>query len=266
MVVSSPQSSIYACTRREASCTNITFQVSYEVGKKGLIAKVSLFLVSSTISLTPDNPPLELIMGLERLLSPLKDIGVPVSLDLAMMMLVSHQVYPYIKTEAESRKGPERGRGIDLSMEPYIERGKNIPVVLVPLIYSSFRRADDLAIAMVSGVMSPVLSEGSLKEMRLVCERVCNTWFYRSPAYIRILHKIEFKLAEGIFWGHPCRKPTKGVVNKPLDLKKKPIGHGMEPTIFWNPANCGKGQHTTGTAKLPALILMGDWRSEDAET
>lgn len=116
--------------------------------------------------LTLTTPPLELTMGLERLLSPLKRIRVPVS-DLAMMMLVAIRFIPILKIEAESIVKAQRGRGIDLSSGGFIERAKNIPVVLVPLIYNSFRRADDLAVAMVSRGYVPGAERGSLREMKL---------------------------------------------------------------------------------------------------
>ena len=141
--------------------------VSYEGGHEGVMIMSQLILAiifSNLLTLT--TPPLELTMGLERLLSPLKHIGIPVS-DLAMMMLVAIRFIPILKTEAESLVKAQKGRGIDLSSGSFIERAKNIPVVLVPLIYSSFRRADDLAIAMVSRGYVPGAERGSLKEMKL---------------------------------------------------------------------------------------------------
>src|SRR3990172_5398111 len=141
--------------------------VSYEGAEEGTRVMVQLILAiffSNLLTLT--TPPLELTIGLERLLSPLKRIRVPVS-DLAMMMLVAIRFIPILKIEAESIVKAQKGRGIDLSSGGLIERAKNIPVVLVPLIYRSFRRADDLAVAMVSRGYVPGAERGSLKEMRL---------------------------------------------------------------------------------------------------
>ena len=140
--------------------------VSYEGAQEGVRVMLQLVLAilfSNLLTLT--TPPLELTMGLERLLSPLKHIGVVVS-DLAMMMLVAIRFIPILKTEAESIVKAQKGRGIDLSSGGLIERAKNIPVILVPLIYNSFRRADDLAVAMVSRGYVPGAERGSLREMK----------------------------------------------------------------------------------------------------
>lgn len=141
--------------------------VSYEGAHEGVRVMTQLILAilfSNLLTLT--TPPLELTTGLERLLSPLKRIGIPVS-DLSMMMLVAIRFIPILKIEAESIVKAQKGRGIDLSQGDFIERAKNIPVVLVPLIYNSFRRADDLAVAMVSRGYVPGAGRGSLRKMRL---------------------------------------------------------------------------------------------------
>ena len=98
--------------------------VSYEGGQEGvmIMSQLVLAIIFSNL-LTLTTPPLELTMGLERLLSPLKDIGVPVS-DLAMMMLVAIRFIPILKTEAENLVKAQKGRGIDLSSGGLIERAK----------------------------------------------------------------------------------------------------------------------------------------------
>lgn len=140
--------------------------ISYEGAQEGVRVMIQLILaIVFSHLLTLTTPPLELTMGLERLLSPLKKVGVPVS-DLAMMMLVAIRFIPILKTEAEGIVKAQKGRGIDLSSGGFVERAKNIPVVLVPLIYNSFRRADDLAVAMVSRGYVPGAERGSLRDMR----------------------------------------------------------------------------------------------------
>lgn len=141
--------------------------ISYEGADEGARVMVQLMLaiiISNLLTLT--TPPMELTMGLEKLLSPLKKVGVPVS-DLSMMMLVAIRFIPILKMEAESIVKAQRGRGIDLSQGKFIEKAKNIPVVLVPLIYNSFRRADDLAVAMISRGYVPGADRGSLRTMKM---------------------------------------------------------------------------------------------------
>lgn len=140
--------------------------ISYEGALEGLLVMTQLLLaiiLSNLLTLT--TPPLELTMGLEKLLFPLKKLRVPVS-DLAMMMLVAIRFIPILKDEAECIVKAQKGRGIDLSKGGLISRAKNIPVILVPLIYNSFRRADDLAVAMVSRGFVPGADRGSRREMR----------------------------------------------------------------------------------------------------
>lgn len=140
--------------------------VSYEGAQEGAMVMIQLVLaIIFSHLLTLTTPPLELTMGLERLLSPLKKLRVPVS-ELAMMMLVAIRFIPILKIEAEGIVKAQKGRGIDLSSGGLIERAKNIPVVLVPLIYNSFRRADDLAVAMVSRGYVPGAQRGSLRDKR----------------------------------------------------------------------------------------------------
>ena len=140
--------------------------VSYEGLEEGarLIVQLVLAIVLSNL-LTLTTTPLELARGLERLLSPFKKVGVPVS-DLSMMMLVAVRFIPVLKLEAEGIARAQKGRGIDLSKGSFIETAKGIPVVLVPLIYNSFRMADDLAVAMVSRGYVPGKERGCLREMR----------------------------------------------------------------------------------------------------
>jgi energy-coupling factor transport system permease protein len=140
--------------------------ISYEGMDEGAMVMVQLILAivfSNLLTLT--TPPLELTMGLERLLSPLNRVGIPVS-DLAMMMLVAIRFIPILKMEAEGIVKAQKGRGVDFSRGGLIERAKAIPAVLVPLIYNSFGRADDLAVAMVSRGYVPGGERGSLKEIR----------------------------------------------------------------------------------------------------
>lgn len=150
--------------------------ISFEGAQEGVSVMIQLVLaiiLSHLLTLT--TPPLELTTGLERLLSPLKRLGVPVS-DLAMMMLVAIRFIPILKTEAEGIVKAQKGRGIDLSSGGLVERAKNIPVVLVPLIYNSFRRADDLAVGMVSRGYVPGAERGSLREMRLGVREYMTIW------------------------------------------------------------------------------------------
>lgn len=106
-----------------------------------------VFLIIGTSLLTLTTSPISLTDGIEHLLNPLKRIGVPAH-ELAMMMTIALRFIPTLLDETDKIMKAQTARGADFESGNIINRAKNLVPLLVPLFISSFRRADDLAMAM----------------------------------------------------------------------------------------------------------------------
>jgi energy-coupling factor transport system permease protein len=109
------------------------------------IRLVSLILGSSLMTFT--TTPNQLTDGIERLLSPLKVIRVPVH-EVAMMMSIALRFIPILLEETDKIMKAQQARGADFESGGLIKRAKSMVPILVPLFISAFRRAGDLAMAM----------------------------------------------------------------------------------------------------------------------
>ncbi|GAB6099877.1 energy-coupling factor transporter transmembrane protein EcfT [Halanaerocella petrolearia] len=106
-----------------------------------------IFLVAYTSLLTLTTSPLELTDGLERLLNPFKRFGLPAH-ELAMMMTIALRFIPTLLEEAQKIMKAQKARGADFESGNLVQKAKSLIPLLVPLFVNSFRRADDLALAM----------------------------------------------------------------------------------------------------------------------
>ena len=106
---------------------------------------VLLIILSSLLTFTTS--PLKLTDATEKLLSPLKKIGVPAH-ELAMMMTIAIRFVPTLLEETDKIIKAQKSRGLDFESGGFVKRLRCMVPILVPLFLSSFRRADDLALAM----------------------------------------------------------------------------------------------------------------------
>ena len=106
-----------------------------------------LMLISGTFLLTYTTSPIALTDGLEKLLSPLKVIKVPVH-ELSMMMCIALRFIPTLIEETDKIISAQKARGADFESGKLMDRVKALIPILVPLFISAFRRADELATAM----------------------------------------------------------------------------------------------------------------------
>lgn len=106
-----------------------------------------IFLILGTSLLTLTTSPIELTDGIENLLKPFKKIGVPAH-ELAMMMTIALRFIPTLIDETDKIMKAQQARGADFESGNIIEKAKSLIPLLVPLFISSFRRADELAMAM----------------------------------------------------------------------------------------------------------------------
>lgn len=106
-----------------------------------------IFLITGTSLLTLTTSPIELTDGIEKLLNPFKKIGLPAH-ELAMMMTIALRFIPTLIDETDKIMKAQMARGADFESGNIIKKAKNLIPLLVPLFVSSFRRADELAMAM----------------------------------------------------------------------------------------------------------------------
>lgn len=122
--------------------------VSQEGLNQGTYAtlRVAIAIVVTSL-LTFTTSPIALSDGLEALLAPFRRLGVPAH-ELAMMMTIALRFIPTLLEEAQKIISAQKARGARLDQGNIFARTKAYLPVLVPLLLSAFRRADQLALAM----------------------------------------------------------------------------------------------------------------------
>ena len=96
-----------------------------------------------TLTTTPNN----LTGGMEKAMSPLKLIKLPVH-EIAMMMSIALRFIPILMEETDKIMKAQLARGADFESGNIFKKAKAMVPLLVPLFISAFRRANDLAMAM----------------------------------------------------------------------------------------------------------------------
>jgi energy-coupling factor transport system permease protein len=121
----------------------------YEEGlMQGIFISLRFFLlILMTSLLTLTTTPIEITDGIETLLHPLKKIHFPVH-EMALMMSISLRFIPTLMQETDKIMKAQMARGVEFASGPYKERMKAVIPLLIPLFVSSFKRAEELAIAM----------------------------------------------------------------------------------------------------------------------
>lgn len=124
--------------------------ITWQGIKKAVMMSVRIILlIVGTFMLTYTTSPMELTDGLELMLSPLKKIKVPVH-EMSMMMSMALRFIPTLIEETDKIMAAQKARGADFETGSLAKRAKALLPILVPLFVSSFRRADELAVAMES--------------------------------------------------------------------------------------------------------------------
>lgn len=139
---------------------NILFHVRSEtdtvyfwvITKEGLLSAAFLasrliLLVTGSSLLTLTTTPVSLTDGLESLLKPLALIKFPVH-ELALIMSIALRMIPTLANETDRIICAQKARGADFESGNIISRLKALVPVLIPLIISALRRADELGDAM----------------------------------------------------------------------------------------------------------------------
>jgi energy-coupling factor transport system permease protein len=111
-----------------------------------LAARLFLLVLGSSL-LTLTTTPVSLADGIESLLSPLKIIRFPVH-ELALIMSIALRFIPILTDETGRIMNAQKARGADFETGGLAKRVKAIIPILIPLLISAFRRADELGDAM----------------------------------------------------------------------------------------------------------------------
>lgn len=122
-----------------------------------------VFLIIGTSMLTLTTSPIELTDGIERLLRP---IGKTLAHELAMMMTIALRFIPTLMEETDKIIKAQEARGADFESGNIIQKAKSLIPILVPLFISSFRRADELAMAMESRCYRGGTGRTRMKELK----------------------------------------------------------------------------------------------------
>ena len=125
----------------------------FAVTKEGIIRaivmalRIILLMSSTSVILMYTTSPISLTDGFERLLSPLAKIGLPVH-TFAMMLTMALRFIPTLLEETQKIINAQKARGADFDSGNLIDKAKALIPVLIPLLISQFRRAEELATAM----------------------------------------------------------------------------------------------------------------------
>ena len=142
-----------------------------EITDVGLLraAHISLrivLIVMGTALLTLTTTPVEIADGIESLLTPLKWIKVPVHA-FALIMSIALRFIPTLMDETDRIINAQKARGADFESGNIFRRIKALIPILLPLLVSSFRRADELGDAMDARCYSGAKGRTKYKKMRL---------------------------------------------------------------------------------------------------
>lgn len=111
-----------------------------------IIVRLMLMVIITTI-LTATTKPLDLTLGIEKLLKPFEVIGVPAHI-IAMMISIALRFVPTLIEETQRIMNAQASRGVDLENGTLKEKIMAVLALIVPLFVSAFDRADQLANAM----------------------------------------------------------------------------------------------------------------------
>ncbi len=143
-----------------------------------------IILIFTSSILTYTTTPNDLTDGIERLLSPLKFIGLGGAVHtVAMMMTIALRFIPTLVEETDKIMSAQKARGADLENGKLIERIKALIPILIPLLISSVRRAYELAEAMECRCYNGAGGRTRMKQLKfsfgdllgcVVCIAICS--------------------------------------------------------------------------------------------
>lgn len=124
------------------------FAPSFEGLMQGanIVVRVVLMLLLSNV-LMVTTTPLAMTEGIEKLLSPLHVIRIPVE-QVAMILSVAMQFIPTLFEEADMIKKAQIARGARFDSKRLRDKAGAVMPLIVPIFLAAFKRADELSLAM----------------------------------------------------------------------------------------------------------------------
>ncbi len=140
-----------------------------------LVARIMLIVFGASL-LTYTTSPVEISDGIESLLTPLKWIKFPVH-EFALIMSIALRFIPTLIDETDRIIKAQKARGADFESGNIFKRVKALIPVLIPLLISSFRRAEELADAMDARCFAGSKVRTKYKKMKLSFRDLLGTLF-----------------------------------------------------------------------------------------
>jgi len=154
--------------------------------------RICLLIVISSL-LTYTTSPTELTDAIERLLSPLRFVGLGEAVHiLAMMTSIALRFIPILIEETDKIMSAQKARGSTLDSGGLMEKIKAMLPILIPLIISATRRAYDLAEAMECRCYQGGKGRTKLKQMHLAV---------RDYVALTVSFAFVFVIVAGRIWG-----------------------------------------------------------------
>ncbi len=129
-----------------------------------IIRIICLVIISSLLTYT--TTPTVMTDAIEKLLSPLKIIKIPVH-TLTMMMTLALRFIPVLVDEIDRITNAQKARGADLESGGLREKVKALVPVIVPLFVSSIKHAFELADAMECRCYTDGKGRTRMKKMKI---------------------------------------------------------------------------------------------------
>lgn len=168
-----------------------------KITEEGIVLAIKMavrliFLILGASLMTLTTTPNHLTDGLEKSLSPFRKIGLPVH-EIAMMMSIALRFIPILLEETDKIMKAQQARCADFESGNLLQRAKSLVPILVPLFISSFRRANDLAMAMEARCYHGGEGRTKMKPLK----------YYRRDyiGYLVLLAFLAMTIALNIFWG-----------------------------------------------------------------
>lgn len=129
-----------------------------------IVVRLVLIIIMTTI-LTATTKPLDLTLGIEHLLSPLKKLSFPTHI-VAMMISIALRFIPTLLEETQRIMKAQSSRGVEFSEGSIKDKILAIVSLIIPLFISAFQRAEDLANAMESRNYNPEAPRTRYKQLK----------------------------------------------------------------------------------------------------